>query len=317
MGAKDQSGRDRIEAEAADWLAKLDRGRADIGAFEAWRAGDPACAAAFAQLDAAWSRLDRAKALRGDGPIDPDLLAPPQLSSRRWMLRAASFGAIAVLGAGSAVWLTSGRAYAETDIGERRAVRLPDGSLIELNTDSRASWRFTTDMREVSLERGEAALDVTHDTEARPFVLKVAGRSLTLQQGTFNARLRRSGAEIVPIRIAEAASSADAFAEGTAILVSTNAERIEQLAPLAVDAAGAWRRGEIIFDGQTMGEAVAEYNRYLTAKIEIADPTLAELRVGGRFTTPNPTAFIEAAHSAFGISAVTRPDGGLVLVREE
>ncbi len=50
--------RDALIAQASEWLARLDAGRADSTAFEAWRGSDPRRAAAFAEVAAAWSRLD-------------------------------------------------------------------------------------------------------------------------------------------------------------------------------------------------------------------------------------------------------------------
>lgn len=318
MGQDDQSRRARIETEAAEWLVRLEAGDADLDAFERWRGDDPAHAAAFAQIDAAWARMDRAAALRPPGPIDPDLFSPPdgdnakgeQRMSRRWLLRAAAVGGLTLATGGGAALLMTGRASAETGVGERRAVRLPDGSLLDLNTDSRASWQFTERARKVWLERGEAAIEVVADREARPFLLAARGRSIALDQGVFNARLRGADTEFAVLR-GEADVAGEGVGEGRAVTLNTSTAAVGQLTPAAVDATTAWRRGEIIFDGDTLQEAVAEYNRYLTMKIEIDDPTIAGVQLGGRFETRDPAEFLASLESAFPVR-VTRADDGTV-----
>jgi transmembrane sensor len=107
------------------------------------------------------------------------------------------------------------------------------------------------------------------------------------------------------------------LAEGQELRLNSQGEDITALTPAALDAAGAWRRGEIIFDGDTLGAAVAEYNRYLTRPISIANGELADLRLGGRFTTRDPSDFLAAAETAFGLEANQHPNGAIVLSRRE
>jgi transmembrane sensor len=75
----------------------------------------------------------------------------------------------------------------------------------------------------------------------------------------------------------------------------------------------SWRHGQIIFDNTRLGDAVAELNRYSEAKIALADPALAELRLSGAFATGRPTVFIEAVTSYFPIQ-VTREDEHVVVL---
>jgi transmembrane sensor len=75
----------------------------------------------------------------------------------------------------------------------------------------------------------------------------------------------------------------------------------------------AWRAGEIIFDGQTLGDAVAEIERYTDARIVIANSQTAMLRVGGRFRTDNVPAFFDALQSALPVS-IRRDANGAVYI---
>src|SRR3546814_8338939 len=50
----------------------------------------------------------------------------------------------------------------------------------------------------------------------------------------------------------------------------------------------------IVFDGDSVAEAVAEFNRYNIRKIELADAGLGEQKMVGRFRTNEPDAFARA-----------------------
>jgi len=71
-----------------------------------------------------------------------------------------------------------------------------------------------------------------------------------------------------------------------------------------VQNAQAWRRGEIVFEGQALSVAVEEYNRYLTRKLVVEDARAANLRLGGRFLTGDPDSFLQALRTTFGLRIV-------------
>ena len=61
----------------------------------------------------------------------------------------------------------------EPAIGAFERSTLPDGSRVELNTDSRLRFRMTATGRVVELERGKVFVDVVHDAYS-PFPLSGA-----------------------------------------------------------------------------------------------------------------------------------------------
>jgi transmembrane sensor len=61
-----------------------------------------------------------------------------------------------------------------------------------------------------------------------------------------------------------------------------------------IDNALAWRTGQLVFDGDTVAEAVAEFNRYNVRKIELSDAALGQKKMIGRFRTNEPDAFAHA-----------------------
>jgi len=296
--------RNALIAQASEWLARLDAGRADPVAFEAWRDADPRRAAAFAEVASAWSKLD---ALRDAEPRER-----PAMTRRAWI----GGGAALAAGLAGAAYLGRDqllRARTVTGVGERRTLALPDGSSVELNTDTEVLWRFDRQHRRLWLERGEVALTIAQDA-LRPFELFTQQGLARLAPGQFNARLRPAGLDLIVLAgraaITTAAGQAQAAVESATdarqALVITPARIVAAAAPEAeVQAVQAWRRGEIVFEGQKLAEAVEEYNRYLTRKLIIEDPKVGGLRLGGRFLTDNPESFLDALRTTFGLRIVS------------
>jgi transmembrane sensor len=304
MAQSGDQDRDSLIAQASDWLARLDAGRATPQELDLWRDGDPRRAAAFAEVAGAWTRLD-ALQLADASPL------PTGPSRRAWLGGVAALAA----GLGGVAWLGPDRLLRErvaTGVGERRTLSLPDGSFVELNTDTEIFWRFDRTRRRLWLQRGEAALSIARD-QVRPFVLMTAQGLARLAVGQFNARLRPTGLDLI-VMAGQAAIEAPAGraqaqvsspADPRQVLAITPAHIEIGAAPEAViQDAQAWRRGEIVFEGQPLSAAVLEYNRYLTRKLVIGDADIAGLRLGGRFLTGDPESFLVALRTTFGIRII-------------
>jgi transmembrane sensor len=282
--------------EAATWLAQHQLGTIDEAAFEQWRDRHPAHAIAFARALAAWE---------GAYPYSADETGTSvPMASRRALLRAAGgMCAVAVLGmAGFA-----SRAYAwnsaTTKLGESRKIRLSDGSIAALNTDSCLAWRFSARERTLWIERGEVAIDLC----GGPHAMLHGDRGVArITPGRFNARLRGSTLDLLVLRGAatvDTRTSVGATTVGSyhSLMISEGGPVVRQTSAPQVDAAIAWQQGEILFQDATLGTAVEDYNRYLSRKIVIVDPELATIPVGGRFTSTDPRPFLRAVSTGLGI----------------
>jgi transmembrane sensor len=314
MGDEGKAGAE-LREQAIDWLVALDCGTADEQAFNAWRDADPRHAAAFAQVAATWRRTadPRLSVLLDQPagtsvPAEPEIeAAPPSMVSRR----AVAAGAVAVLGVGGAgafvAWPR--RAYAATSIGQRRTIRLPDGSQAMLNTDTQVSWRFENG-REFWIERGEAAL-LVREAE-KPFRVYSDPIDARLSGGKFNIRLEPSGGRLLVLAGRAAAAYRGTLAEtiraGSSLTISDGAARIAGMSPDAISAATAWEQGRIVFNGMALDRAVAEFNRYLADKIVLQQGDLAATRLGGEFQIDNPDGFLLALRDGFGIDHRRRGD---------
>src|SRR3546814_12833562 len=78
----------------------------------------------------------------------------------------------------------------------------------------------------------------------------------------------------------------------------------------------AWRKGLLVFNGQRLGDAAAEVNRYSDLRVTIDDPTLARAEFMGVFKLGDARAFANAAARAFH-GDVHRRGTELVLVRHK
>jgi transmembrane sensor len=63
----------------------------------------------------------------------------------------------------------------------------------------------------------------------------------------------------------------------------------------------AWRQGFLVFNGEPLSEVIAEVNRYTPMRIEIADPALNTLKVGGRFRVGEFESMFDVLEKSFGV----------------
>ncbi|MGN6424302.1 MAG: FecR family protein [Asticcacaulis sp.] len=315
MNTEDTSSWDQLRAEAADWLARMDSGSADPSDFEAWRAADPRHAVAFAQILSVTRALDKAK---------PDLKAelPPVRAVNRRHLLWGSVGLVGVLGGGLAYSFATARASVVTGIGQTQSVNLPLGARMELNTDTRVEWKAQGTRLDVWLKRGEVALTLTDPRQVCRLFSPTNEARLT--NSYVNARLRGGLLDLSVMRGACAVKSREGrggiekpvvVQARQAVLASADQQIIRPLAQTDLNLITGWPNGELVVQGQTLESVVTEYNRYTTRKIVIADPALANIRIGGRFTTRDPKVFLEALHDGFGISVVDDGGGAIALTR--
>lgn len=304
---------ERIEAAAARWLARHDAGPLDAAeavAFEDWCAGDPRRLGAYVRLEAVAARLERAGALSG---------MPAKAPARAWFYPAAGIAAAFVL----ALWPASGviqdflrtERYA-TDIGEQYRTALPDGSLVELNTATRVAVDLTPEQRDIRLTRGEAVFEVAKDP-SRPFVVRTPLGNIRAI-GTVFAVRSENGLEVAvtegAVTIERDGKVLARVAAGETCTLSPSGDvRHEENQTPRIARELAWREGKVAFAGETLAEAVAELNRYNKNKVEIADPDVAAIHVGGYFRATDPAGFARALEKSFPV--VAEIDGDDIVLR--
>ena len=261
---------DPVAREATCWFVALHEDPADTSqrlAFDAWRASDPANAAAYDRLQRLWG---------ASGHL-PSLAQPEAGQDRRALLRGAGGLAIAGLAlAGTGRILLGPHPLADytTGVGERRTVALGDGSSVKLSTSSAISVLFTARERRIRLHDGEAWFRVARDP-ARAFVVESVGGTTTAL-GTAFAVARDSDGALVTVTEHSVRVSASGRAmdvrEGQSCRYDAHGPAI----PNASDAAAlAWRQGRLVFISRPLGEVVAELDRWRAGQTWIMDSDLA------------------------------------------
>ncbi|MET0987629.1 MAG: FecR domain-containing protein [Steroidobacteraceae bacterium] len=315
------------EDSAAAWLAIMDRGELSYEQrqqLHAWLEENARHADAFLRLARLWGQMDALQVLAQQKSAPK---AESRIVGRRLALGAAA-GAIvcvaALLAPGPSTWFAQDsqapteRVY-ETDVGEQSHARLDDGSVIALNTRSKLRVRYQETERSIDLISGEANFEVAKNPQV-PFVV-YAGNGAVRAVGTaFNVRVRDGNS--VDVTVAEGTVQVTA---GTAATKHSSSERTESaLKQLTLKRGGvanygdaiqtygyvtpeklaqnlAWKNGKWIFAGESLAMVVAEANRYSSTPIEIADPAIGGVRVGGYFDVGDVNALLHALEVGFGI----------------
>ncbi|MDB5582302.1 MAG: iron dicitrate transporter FecR [Bradyrhizobium sp.] len=305
-----------INDRAAEWVAQIDRAGADPklqAELDAWLAGDPRRRGAYFRAQSTWTMLDRASAL-GAGYRGVDVEQPSWVSRRGVIWGGGAMAAsLAATVAGITLWPRAPE-HIETALGEIRRVPLKDGSLAAVNTQTRLAVNLKPDIRQISLDHGEAWFQVAKD-RARPFVVSAGDVRVRAVGTAFSVRRLDQGADVqVTEGVVEVWSVGDEanirrVAAGSRAFVrnDTGPQQVAE-ASTEIDRSLAWRSGQLIFDGDTLQQAAAEFNRYNTVQVTIDDPALAQEKLVGRFRTNEPDAFARAAASMLGARATVGHD---------
>jgi transmembrane sensor len=346
-----------ISEQAAQWLCVLaEGGIAEQAAFLEWLRKSPRHVEEFLFASATWAKL-HADGMRQPMDVDAILaevltpgaapnVVPLGRDSTRWsssslaqthasqdsqleptryrhMRWAAGFAALALTSALAWWALGSGPTYS-TEVGEQRTVRLEDGSVLYLNTDSRAHVRFSGKVREVELLEGEALFVVAHDGD-RPFRVhtddavvqavgtqfnvrrlpgdtrvsviegrvKVAHRETALMTDaippTQSAGSTTPPSDVPPTMPVERESppSVELLAAGEEATVAGNGRIVKSEAP-DVALSVAWRQRRLVFKAEPLEHVVAEINRYSARHFRIDGEKARQTRLTATFDADNP-----------------------------
>jgi transmembrane sensor len=216
----------------------------------------------------------------------------------------------------------SERSY-ETAVGEQLSARLPDGSVITMNTDTSLEVEYTQVERRVVMQRGEASFDVDKDS-LRPFRVLTGSRIVQAVGTIFNIEMnsdRRlevtvSEGSVVVSPIATASvtddtprnrDNVDAEAPDLRVnageLATINGvdERVRTVDLSEIQEQLAWQQGMLIYRGTSLEDVLADVSRYTTLKLTIADESIRNKRVGGFFRAGDIDALLVALRESFDI----------------
>jgi transmembrane sensor len=307
-----------LQTRAADWLLERREGEwtAERQAeLDSWLEESLAHRIAYWRLDAAWGRADLLTAMRR--PAFQRRAGPKR---KAWPLLLRAAAAIIVIGAvaGAVEWFELGQPSAKTyatSVGERERLTLADGSQIELNTDTQVRTEIAAGGRKIWLDRGEAYFEVKHD-EKKPFVVMVGDHRIVDIGTKFVVRRDKDGFKVSVlegvVRLEDSGAAPKILTKGEVAVANANRTHIVRQTQQELTDAMGWQRGVLVFDHTTLAEVAAEFNRYSTTKIVIADPNTAALTIDGTFPSNNSRAFMRLAQAVLGLTVDDR--GGEIVI---
>ena len=267
---------------AVQWYLTLNDAEVSPEQHQAWRnwlASDPEHAKA-------WGRIEKLQQQLRGMPSD---LALPVLTEAG-VQRRHGLKLLMLLATGATLFggyrISPYSADFATRTGERRQVTLPDGSRLQLNTDTRADIVYSAEQRLILLRQGEVLITTATDrSPARPLLVETPhGRVLAL--GTqFDVRLHAGFSTVevqrnaVEVRPHEAPQQVQRVAEGQALTFGS--AQLGNLRPLTVEGS-AWTQGLLVTIDWRLDDFVHELARYRPGYLGCAD-AVADLRISGAF----------------------------------
>jgi transmembrane sensor len=82
----------------------------------------------------------------------------------------------------------------------------------------------------------------------------------------------------------------------------TTIEQIIELDSSEITRKLSWRAGKLVFAGESLEEVVREITRHTEIRIDVFDPELKNMRIGGQFQTGETDSLFYVLESGFGIS---------------
>ncbi len=330
-----QGRQDRERDEQAErWLARLhadDCASADRAAFERWRGTSPEHATAYRRAE----RLhQRAASLRGD-PLLQAAARNARIHTARarehrasWRQGLSLAAAASLLIAGGAFgWYAWNPAQPEqrhtTQVGEKRSLRLEDGSTVLLDTGSAITVQYRRKQRDVVLERGQAQFTVASQP-ARPFTVHARGGAVRAVGTRFQVRADHASVQVTLLegKVQVSGPAPSSGAASTAMLAPGEQLRYgddglwdRRTADLEV--VQGWTLGELVFRNRPLREIVDEMNRHTTVKLRLGDSSLHDLPISGVFYDNNQQSLIRALEHGWSLRAEPTSDEEIVLRRRD
>lgn len=267
----------RVAEQAVHWLIELQGGTLDPRqqlAMERWLQASEEHRQAWAHIQRVNQRLSGLSS-----PLAHATLQAPASAGRRRALKM-----LVLLGAGSAVGLGMHAgdslppllADYRSPLGQRRQMRLDDGSRLHLNTASAADVRFTDGQRLVHLLDGELLLEVAEDR--RPLRVQTRDGLLELSAGRFNVR-QWPGHSGVAVFQGRASLDAEVLESGHQARFDDSGWSVRT--PLDANS-GAWVDGMLVAAHMPLAEFLEELGRYRRGQLN-CDPGVARLLVSGSY----------------------------------
>ncbi|GEM_PF-4447247 len=298
-----------ILEQAAHWHTRVNAGLspADERLLDAWLARDLRHRLAYADVAAAGFALEQA--------TTPAAHAAPRRTRHwpAWVVAALAPLLLFVLLRVPHVWEDL-QSDMHTPAGQLSTRTLPDGSTLQLDTDSAVRLSFAADHRDVELLRGALSVQVAKDS-TRPFRVRCAGSTATAVGTRFvvarhNARLELGvGEGRVTLATPHTPEPLEIVA-GQRAVVADGRVSVHESSPTD----DGWTRGVLSFDRVPLALAIEEVGRYVPEKMVVRAPSALSTVITANLPLGDPHAALAALTNANGLR--TRRLPGLIVITE-
>lgn len=274
---------EQVQDDAAAWFARRHGKPLDPeeeAAFAEWLAADPAHRDEYRILESIWN--------------DSACLQAKPRAKRERLHTVGSLAGLAFL-AVLISWL-SWRGLdesIETAAGERRHVRLSDGSEVDLAPQSRLVVHIDGRQRRLELLRGQIVVEVggarqpPFEVSAGGYRIRDIGTRFLVDTDSRQTRVAVASGLVEIDPPTGAAPWRLHAGESIALGAEANAGILPQGRHLP---AFEWTLGRQSFDDRPLGEVIAALNRYRKQPIVLADPALEDIRISGVFLIDDEAA---------------------------
>lgn len=230
----------------------------------------------------------------------------PQVSRGIWWAAATLAAGLG----GVVLWTSFVSGAYRTSVGQQSVNRLDDGSVVNLNTQSRVKVAFSGKTRFVEL-KGEALFTVAHDP-ARPFLVRTHDATILAvgtqfnvyeQAGETRVAVVEGVVRVTPSLQASRAPPArqvnvvsPAISEGVALSAGETARvshgQVAKDRKPNIEAQVSWQRQKLVFEDAPLAEVAAEFNRYNTRRFRVEGPVGQTKRLSGTFDALHPQSLL-------------------------
>lgn len=284
-----------IDNQALGWLRIQSERELDADErahLDAWLAEDSRHKGAYIRAMVIDNAIARAVAQQSLYPgedryaLRSDASESTGTSRRAWLKYGAWAAGVGIFGVGVSLKVTDRHTTLATSRGEFRRVALADTSVASINGSSRLEVRLTSEKRQITLVKGEVWFEVAKD-KTKPFVVEAGAVHVRAVGTAFGVRRFKDGAEVLvtegTVEVWTGNAKALLSAGQRSFVPYETAQITVARQPQEIQRKLAWREGKLIFTRQTLGEAVADFNRYSAKKIVISDPALENKRIFGQY----------------------------------
>ncbi len=293
--------------ESARLKAWIEKDPANLNIYneyrKVWLDMDKVKGKTSADVDFEWQRLEKAI------DAEPVVTLKKRQTSMPFIRIAASLIILTTVGAGIFYLLNSDGSREVIAENKIEQVRMPEGSVVSLNMDSRLTYskKFDANVREIELV-GEAFFEVAIDT-LRPFLIKSGDIYIEVLGTSFNVKANEEDENVeVTVESGKVAVYRSDRIEEKVILVKGQKAIFRKSSGDIVMTGNdnvnfkAWKTKKIIFEDTPMSEVVKIVNEIYRSDLQLVNDQLANCPVTTAFDNESLETILKVLSSTLDLS---------------